>query len=73
MKFQVIFTFDSDDQGYLAEVPALPGWLSQGKSLDEAIANIRDVIQGYLLVQAKHGKPITQPNPMTICLGEVAV
>jgi predicted RNase H-like HicB family nuclease len=73
MKFQVIFTFDSDDQGYVAEVPALPGCLSQGKTLDEAIANIRDAIQGYLLVQEKRGRPIVQPKPLTIFLGEVAV
>lgn len=59
MKFQVIFTFDSEYQGYVAEVPALPGCLSQGKTMDEAIANIRDAIRGYLYVQEKH---ISQSN-----------
>ncbi len=54
MKFQVIFTFDSDYQGYVAEVPELPGCLSQGKTLDEALENIKDAIKGYLHVQAKH-------------------
>jgi len=56
MKFQVIFTFDVEYQGYVAEVPGLPGCLSQGKTLDEAVVNIRDAIQGYLHVQEKHGK-----------------
>lgn len=55
MKFQVLFTFDPEYQGYVAEVPALPGCLSQGKTLDEAIANIRDAITGYLHVQEQHG------------------
>lgn len=50
MKFQVVFSYDSDYEGYVAEVPALPGCLSQGKTLDEAKTNIRDAIQGYLLV-----------------------
>jgi predicted RNase H-like HicB family nuclease len=72
MKFQVIFTFDAEYQGYVAEVPGLPGCLSQGKTLDEAVANIRDAIQGYLLVQEKHGKSI-QPRDIDIFLGEVAV
>ncbi|MFB2933831.1 type II toxin-antitoxin system HicB family antitoxin [Aerosakkonemataceae cyanobacterium BLCC-F154] len=56
MKFKVIFTFDPEYEGYVAEVPELPGCLSQGKTLDEAIGNIKDAIQGYLYVQEKHGK-----------------
>lgn len=55
MKFQVIFTFDQEYQGYVVEVPSLLGCVSQGKTMDEAIANIQDAIQGYLYVQAKHG------------------
>ena len=58
MKFQVIFIFDSEYQGCVAEVPALPGCLSQGKTMDEAIANIRDAIKGYLYVQEKHDQLI---------------
>jgi len=72
MKFQVLFIFDPEYQGYVAEVPALPGCLSQGKTLDEAVANIRDAIKGYLYVQEKHGKPI-QSTDLDIFLGEVAV
>jgi predicted RNase H-like HicB family nuclease len=72
MTFQVIFTFDPEYQGYVAEVPALPGCLSQGKTLDEAIANIRDAIKGYLYVQEKHGKAM-MPTDLNIFVGEVAV
>jgi len=72
MKFQVIFTFDPEYRGYVAEVLALPGCLSQGKTLDEAITNIRDAIKGYLYIQEKHGKPI-EAHELDIFLGEVAV
>lgn len=54
MKVQVIFTFDSEYQGYVASVPELLGCVSQGKTLDEAIENIKDAIKGYLHVQASH-------------------
>jgi predicted RNase H-like HicB family nuclease len=57
MKFQVIFTYDSEYLGYVAEVPELPGCVSQGTNLDEAIENIKDAIKGYLHVLEKHGKP----------------
>lgn len=40
------------ENGYLiAECPALPGCVSQGKTRDEAIANIREAIEGWLEVQ----------------------
>lgn len=55
MKFQVIFTYDQEYEGYIAEVVSLPGCVSQGKTMDEAITNIKDAIQGYLYVEEKHG------------------
>jgi predicted RNase H-like HicB family nuclease len=72
MKFQVVFTFDPEYQGYVASVPELPGCMSQGKTLDEAVTNIKDAITGYLHVQAMHGKPYT-PNEFQSFIGEVAV
>jgi predicted RNase H-like HicB family nuclease len=72
MKFQVIFTFDEEYQGYVAEVPELPGCFSQGKTVDEAMANVRDAIQGVLQVMSEHGesyKPATRP----VLVGEIAV
>ena len=53
MKYQVIFTFDSEYEGYVAVVPVLPGCVSQGKTMNEAIENIKDAIKGYLYVQNK--------------------
>jgi predicted RNase H-like HicB family nuclease len=72
MKFQVIFTFDPEYEGYVAEVPELPGCLSQGKTLDEAVENIKDAIRGYLDVRAKHGKPYV-PQESQSFIGEVVV
>ncbi len=61
MKFQVIFIFDAEYQGYVAEVPKLPGCVSQGKTLDETVENIKDAIKGYLYVQEKHLR--SNPTP----------
>ncbi len=72
MKFQVLFTYDVEYKGYIAEVPSLPGCVSQGQTMDEAIANIKEAIEGYLYVQEKHGqnKPIPE---LQMFLGEVVV
>jgi predicted RNase H-like HicB family nuclease len=49
----------------------LPGCISQGKTRDEAIANIRDAIQGYLHSLEKHNEPI--PGPVVEEIVEVPV
>ena len=45
--YTVIFTADPAG-GYTAEVPALPGCISEGNTLDEAERNIAEAIELYL-------------------------
>jgi len=54
MKINVII--GKDESGYyVAEVPALPGCLSQGKTRKEAITNIKEAIEGWLeVMESKH-------------------
>lgn len=44
--------------GYTVTVPALPGCISEGDTLEEALENIKDAIEGYLRVMAKNGRKI---------------
>ena len=39
-----------EDGYWVAEVPSLPGCISQGQTREEALANIRDAIAGYVAV-----------------------
>jgi len=56
---QSLVTLEKDEDGYVVvECPALPGCLSQGKSRDEALANITEAITGYLASLRKHGEPL---------------
>ena len=49
MKVNVVI--EKDEAGYyVAEVPALPGCLSQGKTYEEAITNIKEAIEAWLEV-----------------------
>ncbi len=58
MKFPV--TLERDETGMIvAECPAIPGCVSQGKTEDEALANIREAIVGCLEVRAEQGMPLT--------------
>jgi len=47
MKFKVIIT-TGEDGWYVAECPALPGCISQGETIEQALENIKDAIQGCL-------------------------
>ncbi len=44
--------------GFAASVPALPGCFSQGATRDEALANIREAIAGYLEVTGLPNPPV---------------
>lgn len=45
------FVHSAQEGGYWAEVPALPGCLTQGETLDEVVENLNDAIRGWLSVQ----------------------
>ncbi len=58
MKFVV--NLDRDESGMIvAECPAIPGCISQGPTEAEALANIREAIEGCLEARAANGMPLT--------------
>jgi antitoxin HicB len=62
MMRQVILTAE-EDGGYSVSVPSLPGCYSQGDTLDEALANIKEAIEGYIQLLEEDGKPIPEDFP----------
>jgi predicted RNase H-like HicB family nuclease len=58
MKFPV--TLDRDEDGvWISECPSIPGCVSQGKTREEALANIQDAIKLCLQVRSEQGLPLT--------------
>jgi len=57
MRFRIIIEKDEDGV-FVAECPALPGCVSQGKTRMEAVMNIKDAVKGYLMSLKKHKEPI---------------
>ena len=58
MKF-VVTLFRDEDGMVVADCPAIPGCVSQGKTEAEAEQNIREAIQACLEVRAEKGMPLT--------------
>ena len=57
MKLRVVLE-PSDEGGYTAYVPALPGCISEGEDVDDALANIQEAIAIYLPLEDE-----IQPEP----------
>jgi len=55
MKLRVVI--EKDEEGFFtAKVPSLPGCLSQGNTEDQAIANVKEAIEGWLEVMESKRK-----------------
>ncbi len=52
MKIKVII-HEAEEGGYWAEVPSLPGCITEGDTYDELIANIKEAVEGCLEVIAE--------------------
>ncbi len=56
MKIKAII-HPAEEGGYWAEVPALPGCITEGDSIEEVTSNLEDAIQGWLEV-ANESQPL---------------
>ncbi len=56
MKIKAII-HPAEEGGYWAEVPALPGCVTEGDTMDEVINNLQDAIQGWLEVANESQQP----------------
>ena len=68
MKYQVYIT--RSGEWYLADVPKLPGCISQGRTEEEALENIRKVIQEYLHVSGSGGHGLSETRTIHVELPE---
>jgi len=69
LKFKVYLEYDPEYEGFIADVPTLPGCMSQGKTEEEAMKNIKEAIKGYLKVAKKHKKIIPSEIIRYVTLG----
>ncbi len=55
MRYLVNLVYDPEFRGYVADVPELPGCMSQGKTVEDALENAREAIRAYLKVAKTNG------------------
>jgi antitoxin HicB len=63
--YTIVLQHDHDDdgrEGFVASVEELPGVYSQGETLEEAAASVRDAMEGWLSVALDDGLEIPEPR-----------
>ncbi|OGU81151.1 MAG: hypothetical protein A2W11_04630 [Ignavibacteria bacterium RBG_16_35_7] len=53
-----VIIYPGEDSYWVAECPSLPGCISQGKTKEEAVENIREAIQGYIAALEEDHLPV---------------
>ena len=54
----LVYLEPAEEGGYIVSAPALPGCVTQGETKEEALAMIKDAIEGYIASLRKHGEPL---------------
>jgi predicted RNase H-like HicB family nuclease len=71
MDFKVFLERDEEYDGYVVVCPSLPGCYSQGPTVEQALANIREAIELVLEDMQESGEQI--PDPTNVLVGSVIV
>lgn len=56
--FKVVLTQDPEDGGYIADVPTLKHCITYGQTVEEAMQNVQEILEGVLKVMQEHGDEI---------------
>jgi predicted RNase H-like HicB family nuclease len=73
MKLTVLLTPDVEDGGYSAECPAIPGCFSEGDTVEDVLANIKEAIEVCLESMAAHQEALPEEQPVMVTTVEVEV
>ncbi|GAB4479386.1 MAG: hypothetical protein OHK0044_26890 [Burkholderiaceae bacterium] len=55
-----VIIYPGEDGLWVAECPSLPGCVTQGTTREEAIANVREAIEAYILALTEDGLPVPE-------------
>jgi predicted RNase H-like HicB family nuclease len=61
-----VIIYRGEDGYWVAECPSLPGCISQGKTKEEAVGNIKEAISGYIAALEEDGLPVPEEHFETL-------
>ena len=61
-KYEVLIYWSDEDRAFIAEAPELPGCAADGKTYQEALANVEVIIQEWIETAKELARPIPEPK-----------
>lgn len=61
LKYKMDFIWSEEDSAYIVRVPELPGCVTHGETIEEAVEMAKEAIEGYIETLKKMGKPVPVP------------
>lgn len=62
IKYELIIYWSEADQAFIVEVPELPGCMADGASYEEALANVKEVIESWIATAQELGRSVPKPK-----------
>lgn len=62
MMYEVIIYWSNEDEAFIAEIPELPGCAADGRTPQEALANVQAVAKEWIETARELGRPIPEPR-----------
>ncbi len=62
LRYEIILYWSEEDQGFIAEVPELPGCAADGETYQEALQNVQIIMQEWIETAEELGHPIPEPR-----------
>jgi antitoxin HicB len=73
MQFMVLLEWDEDGEAWTVTVPAIPGCLTYGDTVDQALHHAEDAIRLNLEDMAARGEPLPRPDAIRTATVQVPV
>lgn len=58
MSRYIVYLEPAEEGGYIVSCPQFPGCVTQGETIDEALAMIKDAVNGYIFSLKSYGEPV---------------
>ena len=62
IKYELIIYWSEKDDAFVVEVPELPGCMADGSTYEQAVSNVRQVIEEWIETARELGRPIPKPR-----------
>lgn len=61
-KYEIIIYWSKDDDAYIAEVPELPGCMTDSKTYQDALNSVKKIIAEWIETEKELNRPIPEPK-----------